>query len=144
MGAENTKARHLAVGEKGEELAADFLRTRNMAILERNWRPSAQAGALPAGLRGLELDIVAREGDTLVFVEVKTRTTRGTGPYNPLDAYTAPKQFKLKKAVALYLDEKKAWEQPCRFDLVCVEVTAAGLGCRVELYQDVLSAGEIF
>lgn len=141
MPEKKSKPRHLVIGNKGEDLAADFLKTRNMSILERNWRPSS---ALPSGLRGLELDIVAREGDTLVFVEVKTRTSKGQGPFNPLDAYPAAKQAKLKKAVALYLGEKKAWEQPCRFDLVCVEVTDAGLGCRVELYQDALGGGEIF
>ncbi|MDR1124531.1 MAG: YraN family protein [Deltaproteobacteria bacterium] len=146
---------HLAIGKKGEDLAVDFLKTRRMTILERNWRPAAK-GALSAGLRGLELDIVAREGDTLVFVEVKTRTTRenaragGTagagdgGPFRPLDAYSPAKRAKLRKAVALYLGEKRAWGQPCRLDLVCVEVSAAGLVRRVELYQDALSGGEIF
>lgn len=149
------KAAHLALGARGEELAVAFLKKRKLAILERNWRPSGGAASLSAGLRGLELDIVAREGDTLVFVEVKTRSASASGPgpgpgqggeapFNPLSVYSAAKRARLQKAVSLYLSEKQAWELPCRVDLVCVEVDEALRESRVNLYQNVLGGGEIF
>ncbi len=57
------------IGAYGELAATSFLRKRGCKILRRNWRPT----------RGGELDIVCRDGDTLVFVEVKTRTNEGFG-----------------------------------------------------------------
>lgn len=103
------QAAHLATGVAGEARAAEFLRSHGLRILERNWRSGP-----------LELDIVARDGPTLVFVEVKSRTGAPGGAFSPLDAFGPAKRRRVLRAATLYLEEKKAWRKPCRFDLVCV------------------------
>ena len=69
-----SKAGHLELGTRGEKLAARYLRRQGFKILYRNFR----------GRRGGEIDLVCRDHDTLVFVEVKTRTREDFG--RPLDA----------------------------------------------------------
>lgn len=100
-------ARHISLGRKGERAAADYLRGLGCVILDTNWRHGR-----------LELDIVCRDGDTLVFVEVKTRKA-GTLTA-PSDGMTAAKQRALSKAASIYLSENDAWDEPCRFDLAAV------------------------
>lgn len=98
---------HLTLGRRGEEAAARHLARAGLTILERNWR-----------WKQWELDMVCREGDTLVFVEVKTR---GPGSLaSPADGLDRRKQAKLGKAAAQYLSRHKLWDAPCRFDLVSV------------------------
>lgn len=94
-------------GVVGEDAAAKLLAGKGMRIIARNWRH-----------RSLELDIVAEEGDTLVFVEVKTRAA--TGRQQPHEALTPAKRTALTKAAAHYLGEHDLWHRPCRFDLVSV------------------------
>lgn len=137
-------APHLALGKRGEDLAAAFLQNRKMKILERNWRPD---GALETGLRELELDIIARERDTLVFVEVKTRALEDGSAFHPLDGFSPAKRGRLRKAAFLYLEETRAGERPCRFDLLCVTFAPADAAfgqpagaARVEHFQDVIGA----
>ena len=123
------KTAHLALGLAGEDRAARHLADKGWRILARNWRPSGAE-------RGLELDIVALHGDSLVFVEVKTRRVAGAGPENgrgagagraPLlrvpayAALTPAKRGKLARAAGHYLTAHALWHKPCRFDLVCVE-----------------------
>lgn len=71
---ETPSRRH--VGNDGEEAATRHLQGRGWHILNRNWRPEG-------AFHGLELDIVARDGDTLVFVEVKTRSVSGSATCTP-------------------------------------------------------------
>lgn len=101
-------------GQVGEDAAARFLRSEGYRVLERNWR------------RGrLELDIVCRQGDTLVFVEVKTRGAGSRG--TPADGLDRAKMRNLVRAANLYLSEHECWDEPCRFDLVAVLETETGL-----------------
>ncbi len=111
------RAAHLDLGAAGEEAAALHLAGQGFAILARNWRP---AGAL----QGLELDIVARHRDTLVFVEVKTRTRLNEDAVPAHAAFTARKRSNMVRAARLYMAAHQLWELPCRFDLVCVEYKA--------------------
>lgn len=113
------KAGHLRRGKRGEDVAHDYLRSKGMTVLTRNWR----------GKRG-ELDLVCKDGDTLVFVEVKTRDRAGLAA--PSDALTPEKQRRLVRAAEEYLSRNKAWDQPCRFDLVAVTVGGDGRGAEVE------------
>ena len=96
-----------AVGAYGERVAEAHLRGQGMVILDRNWR-------CPAG----ELDIVAREGDVLVFCEVKTR--RGTGFGHPLEAVTARKAARLRRLAAAWTRERGLHLPDVRIDLVGV------------------------
>lgn len=103
----NRDAPHLALGHKGEKVAATFVRRAGLRILDRNWRQGR-----------LELDIVCRDGDTVVFVEVKTRTSRKRG--DPEDSITPAKQRTLGRAAQAWLAAHDAWNVPCRFDVICL------------------------
>lgn len=110
-------ARHLTDGARGEELAGAHLASKGYTVLARNWRPTATQNRGGRTVR-LELDIVARQGKTLVFIEVKTRAGAERG--RPEGAVSPAKQQKLAEAAARYLTETDGWEQPCRFDIVAV------------------------
>ncbi len=86
-----------AVGRFGEDTAASHLTAAGFTILDRNWRPGPKA---PDGIRG-ELDIVAREGDALVIVEVKTRSGAGFG--SPAESVTADKVRRIRRLAVLWL-----------------------------------------
>lgn len=109
------RAGHLETGKAGEAVAADYIERLGWLVLDRNWRPHGLK-------RRLELDIVAKSADTIVFVEVKARKARhGEEPDIPaMAAFTAAKRARLAKAAALYCSAKKLWDRPCRFDLICV------------------------
>ncbi|MEG2173337.1 MAG: YraN family protein [Desulfovibrionaceae bacterium] len=97
------------LGNTGEDIAAHFLQQQGFCITARNWRAQQ-----------LELDIIARDGDTLVFVEVKTRTHGGMT--SPVEAITPRKQQSCIRAARAYLAAHHVWQIPCRFDIVCVEL----------------------
>ena len=93
----------------GEEAAAAYLRERGYAILRTNYR-------CPVG----EIDIICRSGNTLVFIEVKTRTSRTAGA--PEEAVTPQKARRLRQAAHWFLAEHRLGPVPCRFDVIAVEV----------------------
>jgi putative endonuclease len=95
-------------GSRGEEEAARFLTRSGYAIVEKNVR--TRAG---------EIDLVAREGKTLVFVEVKTLRDLVTGD-PPHAAVNTRKQNRLGKLAHGYLKLKRIRHTPCRFDVVSV------------------------
>jgi putative endonuclease len=84
-----------AVGRFGEDVAAEFLERSGLRIVERNWR-----------CREGELDIIAQDGDVLVFCEVKARS--GTGFGTPAEAVTAAKGRRLRMLAARWLAERRA------------------------------------
>jgi putative endonuclease len=100
-------------GIKGEEEAARFLARCGYAILDKNVR--TRAG---------EIDLVAREGKTLVFVEVKTRRDLEGDP--PQAAVNTRKQNRLGKLAHGYLKLKRLREMSCRFDVVSIIVNDEG------------------
>ena len=102
-----------ATGIKGEEEAARFLARCGYAILDKNVR--TRAG---------EIDLVAKEGKTLVFVEVKTRKDLAGDP--PQAAVNTRKQNRLGKLAHGYLKLRRLREMPCRFDVVAVIVNEEG------------------
>lgn len=95
------------IGNWGEAAAVGLLKKKGYVILERNFR----------GERG-EIDIIARDNETLVFVEVKTRFHEGFG--NPEDAVDYRKQAQIGKVAMVYLTEMGLEEADCRFDVVAV------------------------
>ena len=100
-------APHLTLGREGEALAARLLTGKGYRILARNYRTA-----------GGEVDLVCEDGDTLVFVEVKTRSAGSLG--RPDQAVTGVKRGRLVRAAAAFLSEHDGWERPCRFDVVAV------------------------
>lgn len=95
------------LGARGEALAARRLKRLGYRILERNYRCAAG-----------EIDLIAIDGDVLVFVEVKTRSTADYA--DPAESVGRSKQAKLRRAARHYLGTRHAQECPCRFDVVTV------------------------
>ena len=93
-------------GEAAESLAADFLRRRGFTILERNYR-----------CRFGEIDLVARGGELLVFVEVRGRRSEAFG--GAAGSITAAKRRRLVAAARHYLATHRV-DRACRFDVVLV------------------------
>lgn len=94
-----------AVGAYGERVAVAHLVSAGMVILDRNWR-------CPTG----EIDIVARDGDVLVFCEVKTRTSNAFG--SPLEAVTRRKAARLRRLAAAWMYQRSLGVPEVRIDLV--------------------------
>ncbi len=95
-------------GDLGEALAEEHLRRAGIRILDRNWR---------SGHR--ELDLVAREGDVVAFVEVKAR---GPGPQDPLEALGPAKRRDLGRAAAAWIGAHPGVGREFRFDVVAVRL----------------------
>ena len=99
-------AEHYELGKKGEQLAIDYLIKQGYKIVERNWR-----------FQKAEIDIIARKEETLISVEVKTRSTNDFG--NPQD-FVNPKKIKL---MVLAMNEyvlKKDLDVEVRFDIMAI------------------------
>jgi putative endonuclease len=94
------------MGDRGENRAARFLRERGYKILIRNFR-------CPLG----EIDIVARDGRTLVFCEVKTRADDNPTPEDQVNGF---KQHQITKAAKYYLSRYGVPQPPSRFDVIAV------------------------
>ncbi|MDO6596534.1 YraN family protein [Oceanihabitans sp. 2_MG-2023] len=102
-------AQHNELGEKGEQLAVDFLLQNGYQIMERNYR-----------FQKAEVDIIAKQKDTLAIVEVKTRSTKDFG--NPQD-FLKPKQIqRIVKAVDQYVTTNKL-DVEVRFDIIAIVKT---------------------
>ncbi len=101
------------LGRAGEEAAVEALRARGYRIVGRNVR-----------LRGGELDVIAEEAGTIVFVEVKARRSSAFG--TPAEAVGPRKQRTLCHLAMRYLAGRGLGERPCRFDVVEVWVDSAG------------------
>jgi len=108
-------------GKEGEELAAAYLARAGYRIVQRNYR--CVFG---------EIDIVAWEGKTLVFAEVKSRRTEAFGA--PQVAVGPAKQDKISKIALNYLSEKHLCRHPARFDVVAVKLLPGGT--QIELIRD--------
>lgn len=116
------------LGNRGEDLAASFLAQHGYQLVARNWR--TRAG---------ELDIVARDGEWLVFVEVRTRRV-GSGAATPAlgrpeDSVTPRKQLQLVAMAEAYLFELP-WAGPWRIDVIALEIGADGAVARLNHLRD--------
>jgi putative endonuclease len=109
------------LGKKGEDLAVRFLKKRGYRIIEKNY--VCKMG---------EMDIIAKEKDTLVFVEVKTRTSTTFGP--PQLAVNPTKQMQLSKVALSYLKAKQLEDVKARFDVVAILLGPKGE--EIELIKD--------
>jgi putative endonuclease len=95
-------------GKEGEDLAANYLEQQGFTIKERNYR-----------FEHGEIDLIAEEGDELVFVEVKARHSIAFG--SPEEAVTEEKQEQVRAVAEGYLFERDIDDRPCRFDVIAIE-----------------------
>lgn len=111
------------LGVAGERAAKAYLEARGYTILHENY-------ATPLG----EIDLIAREGETLVFIEVKARSSEEYGP--PEASVTRGKQRQIVKAAELYLLKARLQEVACRFDVVAVTFLKEGEAPWIELIRN--------
>jgi len=101
----------VSFGKSGEDLACQELERRGYAIVARRYRR-----------RGGEIDIIARDGQTMVFVEVKARRSREFGAAS--EAVTARKRLTISRLALDYLMREHLTNCPCRFDVVSIHFDA--------------------
>ncbi len=117
MTEQSTKER----GRDGEDIALNYLRKQGYRIIERNYR-----------CRYGEIDLIAKDGKTLVFVEVKSRRSTAFGA--PEEAVGAAKQKKISNVALWYLQEKNISNHSARFDVV--SILSTGQDQVIELIRD--------
>lgn len=105
--------RRMDTGKEGEKIAAAYLKKKGYSIIEQNYR-------CPIG----EIDIIARDKNELVFVEVKTRKSCALG--YPEQAVGIKKQKKMSRLALWYLQEKKMNGSCARFDIVAILMLSGG------------------
>jgi len=113
------------LGKLGEKIAAEFLKERGYQIIDQNYRT-----------RGGEIDIVAKEGETIVFVEVKTRISAEFG--YPEEAIDGRKQHKLAMTAEHYLAAHRLYEVDYRIDAVGIEMERDGRLINLRHEKDVV------
>ena len=115
----------IALGNTGEDLACEELERRGYAIIARRYRR-----------RGGELDIIARDGKTMVFVEVKAREGRAFG--EACEAVTANKRRTITRLALDYLLRHRLTECACRFDVVSIHFESGTP--LIDVYQNAFDA----
>jgi putative endonuclease len=118
--------KRIDTGRLGEKLAADLLKKRKYKILETNYR-------CPRG----EIDIIARHKKSLVFVEVRSKTSLEFG--TPEESITAVKRERIRTAARHYLQSRDDLPEQWRIDVVAVELTPEGKTRRIELIENAVS-----
>ena len=117
------------VGMTGENIARQYLRGKGYAILCANYRC----------LLG-EIDLVAREGSTVVFFEVRTKTGVAFG--SPMESITSQKQERLRRLANYYQQKELRGEVNCRFDLLAVKLSRdLKTVLQLEHIKDILFSG---
>ena len=114
------------VGILGEKLAKDFLKKKGYRIIETNYRS-------PEG----EIDIIARHGDSLVFIEVRTKTSLEFG--SPEESITPTKMGRIKATAAYYQQTHNNLPALWRIDVVAIELNPKGKPSRIELIENAVS-----
>jgi putative endonuclease len=110
-------------GKRGEKLACEFLGHNGYHIVETNYR-------CPQG----EIDIVARQADTLVFIEVRTKTSREYG--GPEESITPVKVARLRNLAAIYGQSHQGLPESRRIDVVAIQMNKNGQASRIEIIEN--------
>jgi putative endonuclease len=113
------------LGNRGEELAARMLVEKGYRVVTRNWRR-------PFG----ELDLIAQDGECLVFVEVRTR--RGETLGSPEESITRRKKARLVALAESYAQESR-WEGDWRIDVIAIELDVRGRLIRLDHYENAVT-----
>lgn len=123
------RGKNIITGKSGEELAVSFLEDNGYKVIARNYRNKLG-----------EIDIIARDKDTISFVEVKTRSSDKWGV--PAEAMSSFKQRQIAKTALVYLKENNLLGKKARFDLV--SVLCAGGSPQVEILKNAFELGGEF
>lgn len=118
--------RNAALGRQGEQMAFEYLVDQGLIVLDRNWR-----------CRYGELDLVARDGSTLVVCEVKTRSSLAFG--HPAEAISARKLRRLRHLAYCWLMDHEVHAPQVRIDIVCILPSALD-GPQIEHLKDVCAS----
>jgi putative endonuclease len=110
-------------GILGEEIARDFLGKNGYRIVETNYR-------CPEG----EIDIIARQADTLVFIEVRTKKSRHFG--SPEESITPTKMKRLRTVAARYRQDRDDLPESWRIDVLAIQMDRKGQVSRLELIEN--------
>ncbi len=108
-------------GRRGERDAERYLKRRGYRILDRNFRAA-----------GAEIDLIATEGGSLVFIEVKARRSVASG--TPQEAVDERKQRRIRRAAEIYVARERARDLPIRFDVVAILMNEGA--AQIELVKD--------
>lgn len=114
------------IGALGEKIAADFLEKKGLAIIDHNFYT-----------RVGEIDLIARDGDKIVFVEVKTRKGEDLGL--PEEAINFSKQEKIVRAAHYYLWQNDLLDKEYRFDAVSIILDEANQPKRIDYYANIIN-----
>lgn len=118
------KELNLKTGKIGEKLAKEYLKKKGYQIIEENYRT-----------RFSELDLVAKEGKELVFIEVRTRKGESFG--RPEESFQIRKLKKLFLAARSYISQK-AWKASYRVDAICLVLSRENRLERINHYQAII------
>ena len=97
----------ITLGKRGEDIASSFLKNKGFKIIQRNYRQKIG-----------EIDIIARQDEWLVFIEVKARKSVRFG--QPFEAVTQAKQAQIGRVALDYMTRNKLSDQPVRFDVISI------------------------
>lgn len=120
----------LNTGRLGEKIAAEYLKNKGYKILEKNFKN-------PLGRRLGEIDIIARKGKEVVFVEVKTKKPGRFEGAPPEERITPSKLHKLNKAGQFYIKSKNLWGADYRFDAVSVWLSADQKNAKIKHLENI-------
>ena len=118
------------IGALGEKLARDFLKKRGYQIVETNYR-------CPRG----EIDIIAQQKETLVFIEVRTKSSRWFG--TPEESITPAKMEHLRNVAVYYWQNRPNLPEAWRIDVVAIEMNGRGRVSRIELIENAVGDKQI-
>ncbi|HVN63754.1 MAG TPA: YraN family protein [Candidatus Binataceae bacterium] len=114
-------ARPSTLGQRGERAAERYLKRHGYRIMERNFRAA-----------GAEIDLIAMDGDTIAFIEVKTRSSDFAGSAE--DAVDGRKAERMRRAARVFESRNRAGNAPMRFDVVAIR--ADGRRMKIDLLKD--------
>lgn len=115
-----------SLGHLGESIAADYLKNKGYMILERNWRT-------PYG----EIDLIASDKETVVFVEVKTRASNSLGP--PEISITPRKEEHMRNAAEYYIQQHPELITDWRIDLIAIQLQSKETPALIDHFENVLA-----
>ncbi|WP_019532516.1 YraN family protein [Paenibacillus ginsengihumi] len=112
------------LGTAGEQAAENYVIGQGYVVLARNWR-----------CRTGELDLVALEGETLVFIEVRTRSAGSVSFGTPQESVDPRKRRKVLETARVYVHQHRLHDRQIRFDVIAVVADEQGVPIHIELIQ---------